>query len=86
MQIHHGRWVGTSFLLIKGRKPTNIGFLFVGGRKPTYVGFRLESTRKGYSIPGAVVFSIQRSRIFHCNFFSLKNPCPSDNRRGGRNT
>ena len=71
MQVHHGCWVGTSFL-------------FIGGRKPTYVGFLLESTRKGHLIPGAVVFSIRRSRIFHYKFFSLKNPSPSDNRRGGR--
>ena len=84
MQVHHGRWVGTSFLFIGGRKPTYVDFLLIGGRKPTYVGFLLESTRKGHLIPGAVVFSIRRSRIFHSKFFSLKNPCPSDNRRGGR--
>ena len=45
MQVHRGRWVGTSLL-------------FIGGRKPTYVCFLLESTRKGHLIPGAVIFSI----------------------------
>ena len=58
MLFHHGRWFGTSFLFIGGRKPTSVGFLFIGGRKPTYVGFILESTRTGHLIPGVVVFSI----------------------------
>ena len=86
MQFHHGRWVGTSclfiggrkptnvgFLFIGGRKPINVGFLFIGGRKPTYVGFLLDSTRRDHLIPGAVIFSIWRSRIFQSKFFSLKN-------------
>ena len=63
VQVHHGRWFGTLFLFIGGRKPTYIGFLFIGGRKPTYVGFLLESIGKGHLIPGAVVFSI--SSFFH---------------------
>ena len=58
MQVHPGRWVGTSLLLIGGRKPSYVGFLFIGGIKPSYVGFILESTRKDHLIPGAVVFSI----------------------------
>ena len=77
VKVHHSPWVGTSFLFIGGGKPTYVGFLFIGGRKPTYVGFQLESTRKGYLIPGAVVFSIP-------SFFPLKNLSPSDNRSGGR--
>ena len=84
MQAHRGHWVGTSFLFIAGRKPTYVGFLFVRGRKPTYVGFILESTRKGRLIPGVFVFSIRRFHIFHSDFFSLRNPCPLDNQRGGR--
>ena len=64
MQVHHGRWVGSSFLFIGGRKPTYLGFLLIGGRKPTYVGFILESTRKGHLIPGAVVFSIPSKYIY----------------------
>ena len=58
MQVHHGRWVGTSSLFIGEIKSTYVGFLFIGGGKPTYAGFLLESTRKGNSIPGVVVFSI----------------------------
>ena len=69
MQVHHGHWVGTSFLFIGGRKPTYVGFQFIGGRKPTDVGFLLESTRKGHLIPGTVVFPIQRGCIFHSKFF-----------------
>ena len=61
MQVHHGRWV-------------RISFLFIGGRKPTYVGFLMDSTRKGYLIPVAVVFSIQRGCIFHSRFFSNEKP------------
>ena len=60
------------------------GFLFIRARKPTYVGFLLESTRKGHLIPGAVICSIWLSLIFHYKFLSLKNPCPLDNRHGGR--
>ena len=41
IQVHHGRWVGSSFPFIEGTKPTYIGFLLIGGRKPTYVGFVL---------------------------------------------
>ena len=44
-KVHHGRWVGTSFL-------------FIGGRISAYVDYLLESTRKGHLIPGAVIFSI----------------------------
>ena len=83
VQFHHGGWVGFSFLFVGGSKRTYVGFMFIGGRKPTYVGFLLESTRKGQLIPGAVVSSIWRSRIFHSNFFPLENPFPSDNQRGG---
>ena len=49
----------------------------------TYIYFLLESTRKGHLIPGAVVFFIWRGRIFHSNFFPLKDTFPSDNRRIG---
>ena len=44
MQVHHGSWVGTSFL-------------FIRGRKPTYIGFLLESKMKSLLIPYAFVFS-----------------------------
>ena len=74
MQVHHGRWVGTSLLLIGGRKHTYVGFCSLEEEKPTYAGFILESTRKGHLIPGAVVFSIRRGRIFHSMFFSIENP------------
>ena len=83
MQVHHGCWVGTSFLFIGGIKPTNVDFLFIGGIKPTYVGFLMDYIRKGHLIPGAVIYSIRCSRILHSKFFSLKYPCPSDNRRVG---
>ena len=46
MQVHHGRWVGTSFL-------------FIGGRISAYIGFLLGSRRKGCLIPGVMVFSIR---------------------------
>ena len=76
MQVHHGRWVETSFLFIGVRKPTNVAFLFIGGRKRTYIGFLLESTSKCHLIPGAVIFSIWCSDIFHSKLFSLKNLVP----------
>ena len=58
IQFHPGRWVGTSFLFVGGRKPNYVGFMFIGGQKLTNVGFLLDSTRKGHLIPDAVVFSI----------------------------
>ena len=84
MLVQHGTWVGTSCFFIGGRILTYVGFLFIGGIKPTNVGFMFESTRKGRLIPGVVVFSVWRNRIFYSNFFPLKNPFPSDNQREGR--
>ena len=58
VQVHHGCWVGTSFLLIGGRKPTLVGFLFIGGNKTNLRRFYTGVYKEG-------LFNSWRGRIFH---------------------
>ena len=63
MQVHHGRWVGTSFLFIGRRKPTYVGFCSLG--VITHLRrFYTEVYKEGS-------FNSLRGRIFHSQFFFI---------------